>query len=165
GALALPQHIGRVRARAFEPNPKVGHEPDRHLVLTTARDCLVVAVPRVFPLRTGPPVIEDRLAVEAQLHAADHAASGPQQDVLRLVVGQRATVRARAALAVVPGPDAHGVADDEPARARPPGGLLDQRSWKVAAPGGHLHPARPEPEAARGPVEHRGKDAGAVGPG
>src|SRR5207253_6338844 len=49
GALALTQHLGRVRARALEPNPQVGDEPDRHLVLTAARNRLVVALPRVLP--------------------------------------------------------------------------------------------------------------------
>ena len=94
GAFALAEHLGGVCARPFEPDPQVGDKPDRHLVLAAARDRLVVALARVLPFRACLPVIEDRLAVEAQLHAADHAARGPQQDVLSLVVGRRTPVGA-----------------------------------------------------------------------
>ena len=104
------------------------------------------------------------MTVKAQLDAADHALCGAQQDVLGLVVGGRAAVRAGAALLVVPGPDAEGVADDEPARARAPRGLDHERAGQVAAPGGNADPSRPEPEVARAAIQHGREHAGAVGP-
>ena len=51
GTLALAQRLGRVRARTLEADAQVGDQPDRHLVLAAARDRLVVARPRVLPLR------------------------------------------------------------------------------------------------------------------
>src|SRR4029077_17011290 len=54
---------------------------------------------------------------------------------------------------------------DQPPRPRPPGGLDDQRSGQVAAPGGDGHPSGAEPEIAGGPVQDRREHARAVRPG
>ena len=86
-------------------------------------------------------VVEHRLAVERELDLADHAARRAQQDVLGLVVRRRPAVRAGAPLAVIPGPDAHRVADDQPAGACPPGRLEDERAR--AGSGGRPAPGRP----------------------
>ena len=161
--LALTQRLGRVRAGALEADPQVGHEPDRDLVLASAGDRLVVAGSAVLPPGVRLSVIEDRLAVERQLDLADDASSRPQEDVLRLVVGRRPAIGARAALAVIPGSDAHRVADDQPARARAPGGLQDERPRQVAAAGGDLHACGPEAEAPSSSVEDRREDTRAVG--
>src|SRR5439155_16890790 len=82
GAISLPQRLGRMRARAFETDAQIGDEPDRHLVLASAGERLVVTGPGVLPVGVGMAVVENRLAVERQLDLADDAASGPQQDVL-----------------------------------------------------------------------------------
>src|SRR5205085_3267572 len=123
-----------MRAGSFEAHPEVGDEPDRDLVLAPAGDGFVVAGAGVLPPGRGLAIVEDGLAVEAQLDAADDAARGAEQDVLRLVVRRRPAVGARAPLAVVPGPDAHRVAHDQPAGPRAPRGLQDQRPRQVAAP-------------------------------
>src|SRR5207302_46934 len=162
-ALALAQRLGCMRARAFETHAKVGDEPDRNLVLAAARDGLVVSLPRVLPLRRRLAVVEDRLAVQAQLDAPDDASRRAQQDVLGLAVGWRPAIRPRAPLAVVPGPDAHGDAHDEPAGARAPRRLEHEHARQVASPRGHLDARGSEAEAAGGTVEDGGKDARAVG--
>ncbi len=161
-ALALAQGLRRMRAGAFETDAKIGHQADGHLVLAAARDRLVVSRAGVIPRRGRLTVVEDRLAVEAQLDAAHDAPRGAQQDVLGLAVRRRPAVGAGAALAVIPGPDAHRVPHDEPAGARAPRRLEHQRARQVAASRGHLHPSRSEAEAAGSAVQDGGEDARAV---
>src|SRR5205807_3061265 len=84
-ALTLAQRLGRMRPGSLEADTEVGDQPDRDLVLAAAGNRLVVTLARVLPLRRGLAVVEDRLAVEAQLDASDDAACGAQQDVLSLV--------------------------------------------------------------------------------
>ena len=165
GFLALAQGLRGVGARTLEAHPQVGDQPHRHVHLTTTGDRLAVAGSRIFPLGRRAPVVEDRLAVEAYLDVSHHAAGGPQKNVLRLVIGRRPAVGPGTPLAVIPGADAKGVTDDHPAGPGPPGRLQDERAGQVAPAGGNLHARRAEPEAARRPVEHGGKHAGAVGPG
>src|SRR5258706_9566354 len=161
-ALALAQRAARVRARALEADAKVRHEAQRDVAVAAGRDRLAVARARVLPLRRRAPVVERRLAVEAQVDAAHNALGRAQKDVLGLVVGGRPAVRARPPLAVVPGPDAQRVADDEPAGARPPRGLDDERARQVAPPRRDADAGGGEPEVARSPVEHRRGNARAV---
>ena len=163
--VARAQRLGRVRARTLEAHPHVRDEAEGDLVLASARDGLVVAGAVVLPLGVGLPVVEDGLAVQGQLDLADHAPRRAEKDVLRLVVGRRPAVGARAALAVVPGPDAHGVAHDQPARARPPRGLQDEGPGQVAPAGRDLDAGRTEGEAPGRAVEDGGENAGAVGAG
>src|SRR5207247_5782168 len=123
-----------------------------------------VARPGILPPGGLLAVVEDRLAVDADLDVADHAARGAEEDVLGLIVRRRPAVGTRPALAVIPGPDAHSVAHDQPPIARAPRGLEDQRAWQVAAPGGNLDASRPEAEATRRPVEHSRENGRAVRP-
>src|SRR5205809_1865747 len=162
GALALAQRGGGVRAGALETDAQVRDQAQRDVAVAPSRDRFAVARARVLPFRRVAAVVERRLAVEAELDAAHHALGGAQQDVLGLVVGRRPAVRARPALAVVPGADAQRVADDEPAGARPPGGLDDERARQVAAPGRHADPGGAEPEVAGAAVEDRRENARAV---
>ena len=92
GLLTLAEDLGRVGSRPFETDPQVGDQLDRHLVGASARDGLVVALPGVLPPGGLLAVVEDRLAVDADLDVADHAARGAEEDVLGLVVGWRTAV-------------------------------------------------------------------------
>src|SRR5712692_6429707 len=103
------------------------------------------------------------MAVEAQLDAPDHAFRGAEEDVLGLLVGGRAPVRPGAPLAVVPGSDAQTIADDQPARAGPPGRLQYERAGEVAAPCRDHHSAGGKPERAGRAIEDGRKNARAVG--
>src|SRR5439155_3548805 len=164
GLLTLAEDLGRVGSRPFETDPQVGDQLDRHLVGASARDGLVVALPGVLPPGGLLAVVEDRLAVDADLDVADHAARGAEEDVLGLVVGWRTAVGTLPPLAVIPGPDAHRVAHDQPAVSGAPGGLEDKRAWEVAAPSGNLDAGWPKAEATRRPVEHGREYARAVRP-
>src|SRR5919204_910259 len=164
GALALAEDLARVRARPLEPHAQVRDQPDRNLVLTAARQRLVVTRARVLPLRAGLSVVEDRLAVEAELDLADDAPRCAQEDVLRLVVVGGTAVCARAPLAVVPRADAHGVADDHPAGARPPRRLEHERPGQVAPARGDLDARGAEAEAPGRTVEDRPEHARTVRP-
>src|SRR5262249_48339230 len=103
GALTGAQRGRRVRARALEPDPQVGDQAQWYVVGAAGRGGLAVARARVLPLRGRPAVVEDGVAVEAQLDAADDALRRAQEDVLGLVVGRRPAVGAGPALLVVPG--------------------------------------------------------------
>src|SRR5438105_6482186 len=98
GALTLLQGLGGVRTRPFEADPEVGDQPQGNVAFPAGRDRLPVATVGVLPARAGLPVVEDRLAVEADLDRADDAAGRPEEDVLGLGVGRRAAMGPRAAL-------------------------------------------------------------------
>ena len=152
-------------ARAFEANSEIGDQAQRHVALAPTGDGLVVAITRVLPPGRGFAVVEDRLAVEAELDAAHDAAGRPDEHVLRLVVGRRAAVSPRPALVVVPGPHAEGLADDHPTRPRSPGRLEDEGPGQVAPAGRHDRVRRAEAEAPGRPIEDRPEHAGAIGSG
>src|SRR5712692_6693211 len=124
--LALAKGLGGMRSGAFEAHSQIRHQPQRDVSVAPLGDGLPIARPGVLPVRGRLTVIEDGMAGEAQLDAADDAFRRAQEDVLRFLVGGWAAVRPRAPLAVVPGTDAQRVADDQPARARPPRGLQDE---------------------------------------
>ena len=102
------------------------------------------------------------MAVETQLHAADHALRSTEEDVLGFLVSGRAAVRARAPLAVIPGADAQRVPDYQPARARAPCGFEDERAWEVAPARRDHDPAGREAEGAGGSVQDGGEHTRAV---
>src|ERR1700682_4868340 len=106
--------------RPFEADPEVGDQPQRDVGRTPGRDRLAVAIPLVIPPGRSPAIVENRVAVEADLHAADDAARRAQQDVLRFVVGGRPAMSRGPALAVVPGADAERVTHDHPAGSGSP---------------------------------------------
>ena len=149
--LALPDERAGDRSRALEAEVHVAGERERHgvrVVSVGATDCLVVAGLGVLPAAQGPAVVEDRLAVERQLHLAVHAANLAQQDVLGVIVRWRAMVRSRAFIGVRPRPDEEHVPDDDPAGWRAPARLEDVRARKVAASRWNGGVGGPEAKAA-----------------
>ena len=120
-------------ARAFEADAQVGRQHQLGGPAVGGRNRLGVSLADVVPLRVAAAVVEDRVALELDLHRAVDATDGAQQHVVGVVVRRRAAVRGRALLGVVPGTDEQDVAHDHPATARPPRGLEDHRSRQVAA--------------------------------
>src|SRR5215472_8264021 len=165
GHFALPEVSGRVGSWPFEAHPQVGDQPQRHVVVTACGDRLVVALTHVRPLSGRLTVVEDGLAVEAQLDPAHDAARGTDQHVLRFLVGWRPPVVAGALKLVIPGTDRQCVANYEPAGASAPRRLQDQGAGEVPPAGRHRCPGRPEPEAAGRPIEHGAEHTATVGPG
>ena len=141
--LALLHHVARGRARALEPESQVGRQLQVDAAVGVRRGALVIAVPGVAPLCRLAAVVELRLAVEQQLDLAVDAADHPQQHVVGVVVGRRATVRVRAVAAVVPVADQQHVADDDPALAGAPARLQHHRPRQVLARRRTLIPSGP----------------------
>ena len=116
---------------------------------------LVVAVLGVAPGAEAAAVVEDRLAVEGELHLAVHAAHHAQQDVRGVVVGRRPALGLRARVLVPPWADEHHVPHDDPAARRAPAGLEHHGAGQVASRGRHVDVGRSEAEAAGIAVEDR----------
>src|SRR4051794_17074292 len=103
------------RLLPFEAEVDVARQRELDLGAFRSADPLPIAGVRVLPATRRPAVVEDRLAVERELHLAVHAADGPQQDVLGVVVRRRTPMRSRPLLVVTPWPEKEDVADDHPA--------------------------------------------------
>ena len=136
--VVLPQRRARARPLALEADPQVGVELERDRRAVGRRDRLVVAGPGVAPLGPLRSVVEDGLALQAELNQPLRAARRSDQDVVRLPIRRRPPLAMRALLHVVPRSDRERVADHEPAGAGLPGGLEDHAPGQVAARGGHL---------------------------
>src|SRR5207302_857041 len=102
------------------------------------------------------------LAVEDKLDLAIYAPDGAQQNMLRIVVRGRPTVRVRELALVVPRADQEHITHDDPAAVRAPAGLEHQRARQVTAGRRHHHLSGPEPEAPRATIQDGAKDTGRV---
>ncbi len=162
--VALLHERPRGGARALEPEIHVADEAKLDVAALGVRDRLVVAGTGVLPARVLAPVVEHRLAVEVDLNLAVHAAQEPQQHMVRVIVGRRATVGRRALGLVVPGADQQHVAHDDPPAARSPARLEHHRAGQVAARDRHVAVRGPDAEAARVAIEDRAEDARRVHP-
>ena len=160
--VAVVQRRERAHARALEADAQVGRQRELGRPALGGRDRLAVAAAGVLPVRVAAAVVEDRVALELDLDAAVDAADRPQQDVIGVVVGGRAAVRARALVGVVPRADQQDVADDHPAAVRPPRRLEDHRARQVAAGGGDHRVGGAEPERPGVTVQDRAEHARAV---
>ena len=143
----------------LDPERHVGLEPDRHV---SARRVRRVAAPVDHrPLRRDAAVVEDGLADELDLDHALEALDGAHERVVGVVVGRRAGVGRDPVLAV-PRPDRQGVADDDPAGRRLPGGDEDVRPRLVDPRRRMVDPEGAEAEDARSPVQQAAEHAGRV---
>ena len=153
--LALLDERARHGARPLEADVHVAREDQLDVRPVAHASALVVAVLGVAPRAVAAAVVEDRLAVEGQLHLAVHAADHAQQDVAGVVVGRRPALGVRSLLDVPPRTDEQHVADDDPAGRRAPARLEDHRAGQVAARGRDGDVGRPEAEAAGVAIEDR----------
>jgi hypothetical protein len=94
-ALALRDQRASDRPRPLEAEVDVARHGEAQVDVAPVRaaDELPIALADMLPPPQGPPVVEGRLAFERQLHFAVHAAGGPEQDVVGVVVRRRAAVR------------------------------------------------------------------------
>ena len=120
--LALAHRVAGVRGVALDAHPQVAEQPQRgrrrrwRRARARARSSIGVQ-------RAGrAPVVEARRADQLDRHLALDALDRAHQQVVGVVVGRRARVRARAA-AAVPVADRQRVAHDQPAGRRHPGRL------------------------------------------
>ena len=113
-ALEAQAHVGGEQQLVV---PALGASPD-----PGDRPC------RCTPSAASPAVVGHRLALDDRLHLALDAADGAQQDVLGLVVGGRALLRAGQGLLVPPRADEQHVAHDDPAGVGAPAGLQHHRA-------------------------------------
>ncbi len=157
--LALLDERAGQRARSLETQPAVRGEQELDRRPLDAAHPLVVAVAGVLPMAPQRAVLEDRLAVEVELHLAVHAPHEPHEDVLGVVVGRRAPVRRGSRLLAVPRPDEERIAHDHPAAPRPPARLEHHRAREVAAGGGHIEAVGRQAEQAGAAVEDGGEHA------
>ncbi len=160
--LALLHHVPRGGARALDAEVEIRHEPQLQVDVLRLRQELVVVLAAVLPGRALAPVVERGLARQPDLHLAVDAADHAQQDMVGVVVGRRAAVRAGAVVLVVPRADEQHVAHDDPAPARAPARLQHHRARQVAPAGRHLDARRGEPEVAGVAVQQRAEHAGRV---
>src|SRR4029450_3813985 len=77
--VALVQGHPGVRSAALEPDPEVGDQPQLDVALAAVGDGLAVALARALPAGLGTAGVEHRLAVQAQLDAADDALHRAQE--------------------------------------------------------------------------------------
>ena len=155
----FPEQRSRSGLPTLEPEAQVGGERERHVGELTLRVSLVVAELAVRPRHRRAPVVQHRLALHHRLHLARHAPDRPQQRVLGVVVHRGAVVLRRHPFVVVPRPDEHHVAHDDPAGRRRPARLEHHGARQVAPRRRHADVRRPEPEATRVPPEQRPEDA------
>ena len=160
--LARLDQVAAGDARALDAEVHVRRDAQLEVRAGRARDRRPVGVAVVLPRHAARAVVEDGLAGEAELDLAVDAAHRAHEDVVGVVVGRRAAVRARAVGLVVPRPDEQRVADDDPAALGAPARLEDHRARQVATAGRHLDAGRAEPEPAGVAVEQRAEDARGV---
>ena len=165
--LAFPHQGPGHGPAALETDPHVGGQgqPDPGLRAGRPAHRLGVAAVGVLPGALQAAVVEDRLAVEGDLHLAGDAADGAQQHMVGVVVGRRPAVRVGQLDVVMPRPHQQRVAHHQPPGGRPPAGLQHHRAGQVAAGRGHVDPFRAEPEPAGRAVQHRAEHARRVQPG
>jgi len=129
-------------ARALEADAQVGVELERDRRAVRVGDGLVVGGAGVAPLGALQPVLEDGLALEAELDQPLRAACCADEHVVGLPVRRRPPLPVGTLL-----------------HAGLPRGLEDHAPGQVAAGGRDLDVGRPEPEAAGVAVEDRGEHA------
>ena len=114
------------------------------------------------PLAPLHAVVEDRLAVEAQLYLAVHAAHVAQQDVVGLVICGRAAMGDRVVVLVVPWADEQQVAHDDPASGGRPARFENHGAGQVPTGSGDRDVGRSETKASRIAIQDRGEHDGRV---
>ena len=127
--------------------------------LSLDASALVVAVLGVVPGSGGAPVVEDGLALEAELHLPVHAADHAQQDVAGVVVGRRPALRLRALVARAATDRRGARRARSSSRSACPSSSRGHGAGQVASRGRHRDVGRAEAESAGVAVEDRAEDA------
>ena len=160
--VALLQQGPPAGAGSFQAEADIGGQGEGQVQALGLDDGLGVAALGVPPLCVLAAVVEGGHAIQGELRLAVHAADGPQQHVLGVVVGGRPDVRASVRMVVLPRPHDQAFPHHQPALAAVPAGLEHHGPGQVAPVAGHAHVVRAEPEPAGVAVQHRAEDARAV---
>ena len=131
---------------AFEAEAQVCGQPDPRVATGRLGDAISRTCVR--PGGAVATVVENGLAVEAELNRAVDTTDGAEEDVLGLVVRGGPPVAVAARLGCVPGAYQEGVQHLDPAAPGPPDGLEHQCAREIATALRHQHVRRTQPETS-----------------